>query len=271
MEITLWAVVVLYNVDIRETETYRSLLKQTKTDFNILFIDNSTVVNKNENYSQSANLKYISMEGNAGISKAYNKALEFLEDKATHVVWFDDDTHLPMNYIEVLYAALQNTTASVFLPIVISQNKIISPTRAREWKKYFATAADIERNKDQLTAINSGMCVALSIYENYRYDARIFLDYVDHLFMEYIRSQKVRVKILPVQLEQNFSLDTKGESASVKQRFNIFMNDVETAYADRMFQLLFIRLKYGIRISLTQKDPRFLLKALIGAKFKIRS
>lgn len=268
MDVIVYAVVVLYNVNIEDTETYHSLQKQTNSNFKILFVDNSTIVTSNAQYASNKGIDYVSMNGNAGISNAYNCAIEFLYTKANYLIWLDDDTTLPFNFIDMIIKQLDKQDIKVWLPLVTSNQRIISPTKPKEWNKYFSTVEEIENELPQVTAINSGMCVSMSCYETYRYDNRIFLDYVDHVFMEHVREKQYAIGLLPVELVQNFSMDTKGNTESVQQRFNIFMNDVATAYEGRTLHLFLIRLKYGIRIMLTQKDVRFFYRALLGKKFK---
>ena len=56
----------------------------------IIVVDNSTKDFNNEKETKANNWTYLSMNGNAGLSKAYNRALDYLKDEDGIVIWFDD-------------------------------------------------------------------------------------------------------------------------------------------------------------------------------------
>lgn len=267
MDLSTYVVIVLYNVNIVDSETYQSLQTQENKDFKILFVDNSTIPTKNFQYAEANQLNYLSMNGNVGISKAYNQALSYLKDRATYIVWLDDDTLLPRDFMLKLLEKQMESAADVLLPIVKSKSHIISPSRPREWRKCFTSREEVQKELPNLTAINSGMCVKMSCYEQFHYDERIFLDYIDHVFMEHVRESGLTIDLVSIELHQNFSMDMKQNSEGVQQRFNIFMKDVSVAYESHPMKCFIVRLKYGLRISMTQKDIRYVFKAIFRSYF----
>lgn len=77
----LFAVVVLYNTFVNDSITIKKLKSIHSHSINIVVVDNSTKDMKNEEETKANNWAYLSMNGNKGLSKAYNCALEYLKIK----------------------------------------------------------------------------------------------------------------------------------------------------------------------------------------------
>ena len=90
----IYAVVVLYNTSVANSSTCANLLKIKNHSVKVIVIDNSTIRNDNLELCIEYGFEYFSMKGNAGLSKAYNRALNYLRNKKGIVVWFDDDTNV---------------------------------------------------------------------------------------------------------------------------------------------------------------------------------
>lgn len=71
------AVVVVYNKNVSESITCDRLLKLNRNEVTLVIVDNSEKETTNDEYCRSRNIDYISMNGNKGLSKAYNRAVEF--------------------------------------------------------------------------------------------------------------------------------------------------------------------------------------------------
>ena len=215
-------VVVVYNKWCGESYTCQ-FLKNTKCppDF-VLVIDNSTKPIDNKSYCKENNWMYHSMKGNAGLTKAYNEAVSVLKDKTDVIVWADDDTHFPESYFESLGNYInQNQNANVFLPIVKSNDTIISPCLFSTKEMIIANSVDELANKE-ISAINSGMAVKMSLYDNYRYDEKYFLDYVDHDFMRWCRlNSKDFCVMKDINLEQTFFAQGTASKKAKLIMFNI--------------------------------------------------
>lgn len=220
------AAVVLYNQSCGDSPTCRTLLRPG-TGIEPLILDNSTRDMGNEAFCTAHGWRYLSMAGNAGLSRAYNRALELLTaEGADLVIWADDDTEFPENYPSSLAAAAENhPEAMVFLPLVMSGETIVSP--ALFGKYHIARAPSAEALSGRaITAINSGMAVRLKAYDHYRYPEEMFLDYLDHDFMRYCREKGFPTFLLrDAVLKQRFFADSRPDRASALRRRKIFEKD----------------------------------------------
>ncbi len=225
----IYPVIVTYNRACEDSPSCMALLRQGRP---ALIVDNSTRDCGNETFCREKGWEYLNMHGNAGISRAYNAALEQLRGRDGLVVWLDDDTELNEEYFAALeQAAQEDTQAEVFLPLVVSlgnQENILSPCLYGKYKMRRAENCGALRGH-ALSAINSGMAVRLRVYESYRYDESLFLDYVDHDFMAMCREKGLRIHVLEqTRLYQNFSGDSCPSYQQAMTRYNIFEKDFRT-------------------------------------------
>ena len=93
-------IIVFYNVHYKESPSYVDLLETVaykEGRLEIICVDNSVRDFKNEELALKYNHHYISMNGNKGISKAYNAAVNYLMEQDGEddlFVLMDDDTHI---------------------------------------------------------------------------------------------------------------------------------------------------------------------------------
>ncbi|MGG7198602.1 glycosyltransferase [Clostridium butyricum] len=208
----LFAVVLLYNTKIDESITCKRLIESECDNLEIVILDNSTKNMGNEAICENLNYSYISMNGNKGLSKPYNVAINYIlkEKKAKDddfIIWFDDDTKIDKEYFQVLNNDIENNKEiDIFAPIVYGQDGVIySPNNARYIKnKLVKDIEEIDRIK-KYNAINSCLAVKVSTYENYRYDEVLFLDQTDQNFFDDMRKLNKRFHTLHVKIDQNFS------------------------------------------------------------------
>ena len=99
--IKIEAIIVIYNKEIEMSVTYNDISNIKDENIEVCIIDNSTEKNNNLLYCNKNKIKYFSMNGNKGLSKAYNKAIDNLGDSDV-VVLFDDDTEINKKYFKEL-------------------------------------------------------------------------------------------------------------------------------------------------------------------------
>ena len=218
--------IVIYNKACQDSQTCSTIMQAKQTPDYMLIVDNSTADYGNEQYCKSQGWQYYNMKGNAGRTKAYNKAVSLMKEKADLIIWADDDTVFPENYCEELMRLAEgHPEDAVFLPLVKSGERYISPCIAGKYRVY--PIEDIDEIKDKpITAINSGMAVRTSLYNTYQYDETLFLDYVDHDFMRWCREHKKTFCIMQnVVLNQNFFTDSKPSRKAALSRYKIFSAD----------------------------------------------
>lgn len=204
-----FAVIVVYNKLIQNSVSISNLLEIQIDNLNIIVLDNSSREYAKQNSKLSENLKiqYHSMCGNAGISKAYNYALNILKDKNPDdiVIWFDDDTLVDKSYFDELNKRAWNLSYDIFVPVIYGQNGVIySPNKAGCLKGKYIKSIDQKIPYNKFNAINSCLAVRLRIYKGYKYDENLFMDCVDTKFFDDFRKFNLKYYVLPVKIYQNF-------------------------------------------------------------------
>lgn len=260
-----YAVIVLYNLNLDKSVTYNNLKKIKGHDIRIIVADNSTEKNSNELLCMNNNCMYLNMGGNVGLSKAYNRVLDKLKGKNGIIIWFDDDTNISQEYFDELAKnEYERNDIDIFAPIICGQDgKFYSPNEARFFKNKQLKNANDELNMKKFNAINSCTAVRLRVYENYRYNEKIFLDQVDHNFFEDQRELNRTFFKIPIVIDHNFSLKTKQESINkCWKRYEIMIPDF-LMYCSRSKTRSYLGvikvMGWGIRESINYKNPIFIL------------
>ena len=271
-----YAVVVLYNTTVEDSLTCKKLREIKKHDISVFIVDNSTKDMNNIEMAKKYGWTYMDMHGNVGLSKAYNKVLEKLKNEIGIIIWFDDDTNINQEYFDVLdKEANSNPDVSVFAPMIQGQDgRFWSPNEARFFKNKQLKNCEDEISNESFNAINSCTAVRLNIYENYRYDERLFLDQVDHSFFYDMRNRNIKFYKLNIIIHHNFSLKSKQKSIEdIKKRYEIMIPDYLTFCSKSVVRIMLGMIKvigWGIRESFNYKDISFILwcirKAFISLK-----
>lgn len=229
-----YAVVVLYNKEITESLSIKSLLTLEVPDVYLVIVDNSNdfYIGFNEAWAKNRELQYYSMGGNVGLSKAYNFALNLIRDKDGNdiVVWFDDDTPICDDYFKVLKEKAKDNSIDVFAPIIYGQNGIIySPNKVGLFKGKYIKSKDENIPFDKFNAINSCLAVRLRVYISYSYDETLFMDCVDTKLFDDFRKMNLNFSVLAVEIHQNFfQRDKDGNLEKYWNRFQIRIKDTVT-------------------------------------------
>lgn len=218
-------VIVLYNKPISEINAFNYLLDCMYVN-QVTICDNSDIPElkkANQEFDKSS-IQYIDMGGNKGLPKAYNAALEV--NTSRFICFFDDDTAFPETYFSKVFDHISSECKSdIYLPMVFSGDELLSPcenagSRIKPIKKPYDFLS-----VDHISAINSGMVVKSSVFRKYRYCEWLFLDNVDHAFMDYARANNFSITVMKdIILHQAFSrhaYDKNGE----KKRFCIWRKD----------------------------------------------
>ena len=277
MNIDYFAVVVVYNQSVDDSDTCKLLREIKNYNITVVIVDNSIRENNNKVLCEKYGWVYLTKGGNVGLSKGYNMALDYLADKVEDgcVIWFDDDSHITQGYFDELNCILINTDAEIIAPVIIAQNgKIYSPNESRFFKNKQLRKSSDSLNLKRFNAINSCTAVRLSVFQNYRYDERIFLDQVDHNFFRDQRSQDRRFYKMKAIINHNFSLKSKMPSMdAVKNRYSVMIPDFFVYCSKSKTTLLLGKIKvfgWGIRESYKYRDWSFLTWCLQEAKKTIK-
>lgn len=221
MALSIVAAIVVYNKKIEESITCRNILKICDEAVEILVIDNSTHDFQNKNYCSQKNIEYISMNGNKGLSKAYNVAIDRCKEKRKDVVvLFDDDTEVTEEYFNKLKDALNTyPDFDIFAPIIYGQDGIIySPNEYNFMRNHFIKSPNQEVAQEKFNAIASCLAIRMKVFENYRFNEKLFVDQVDQNFFYDQRKKNVKCKKIDVKILQNFY--QRGEALTPKSGWN---------------------------------------------------
>lgn len=221
------ALIVVYNQSLCDSKTFNTIKEITEID--LIIADNSTKDFGNENIAKQSGCTYISMNGNAGLSKTYNKVLSTLDKRSGLICLFDDDAQVGQNYFDALKkAANEYADINIFVPIVKDRVGILSPCIIRGISVSRAKNVD-SIPQDAISVINSGLAIRLKVFEDYQYDEGQFLDYIDHAFIkDTVNHDKRQIYIMDnVEIIQRFSGSEKSSRVADKARYMIFKKDVE--------------------------------------------
>lgn len=220
------ALIVVYNQSLCDSKTFNTIKEITEID--LIIADNSTKDFGNETIAKQSGCTYISMSGNEGLSKTYNKVLSTLDKRSGLICLFDDDAQVGQNYFDALKkAANEHADINIFVPIVKDRVGILSPCIISGIS--VSRAKDIESiPEDAISVINSGLAIRLKVFENYQYDEGQFLDYIDHAFIkDTVNHDKRQIYIMDnVEIVQRFSGSEKSSRVADKARYMIFKKDV---------------------------------------------
>ena len=222
-------VVVIYNNDIEQYYSeYKKILNYKANK--VYFIDNSDNVDiqtKNLKYCQKISLSYYSMFGNKGLSVAYNKAIDNIQE-ANYIVFLDDDTEITQEYFDCLYSNF-DLKKDVYIPYIIAQNKkIYSPNEAGYFKNKLIKAGQIPSHN--INGIMSCTAVKYSLIKKIRFDERLFVDQVDQLLFDKFRQYDAEIKILNVIVKQRFHQREKMDPQKAWNRLKIRLRDLSVYY-----------------------------------------
>jgi len=208
------------------------------------------------------------MNGNAGLSKAYNRALEYLRPIAkpnSLVMWLDDDTEVTREYVEMLQdEAEKETKCDIFMPVIIGQDGVFySPNEGGFMKSKFMKKPNDEINMSKINGINSCLSVRYRVFNSYRYTEDLFMDLTDNQFFDDMRERNASIMIVRTVIHQKFfQRDYEANIDSVINRFRLRITDFMIYARKKGFRYLLLALvkSYGWGIMTGKKfnSPRIL-------------
>lgn len=226
--VNIKCVIVIYNMQCEDSRCLVSILKLKTQKLNLIVCDNSNVSlfkKNNREFCEENHIEYIDMQGNHGLSRAYNKALTKVE-KNEWVVLFDQDTRISNNYFVELEKSV-NTYPHIYIhvPIVKSEKLLMSPSLASKYKVSKTTITKPGLYTD-ITAINSGMAINRKVFTRVgKYNEEIFLDYLDHYFIRQYKKEYDQIALFNCVLNQEFSNNDHSNITRDLTRFKIYKDD----------------------------------------------
>ena len=198
------AAVVVFNKEISETITCQKI-KDIDADIDILVLDNSEKVTGNTEYCKNNGIRYISMNGNKGLSKAYNAAVRNSLNSDV-IVLFDDDTEVSKEYFDVLRKSLNRyPDVDIFAPIIKGQDGVIySPNEFNFLRNHFISDPRQKISQNSFNAIASCLAIRMRVFDGYRFNEKLFVDQVDQFFFCEQRKLGRKFRKLNVEILQHF-------------------------------------------------------------------
>lgn len=126
---------------------------------------------------------YIACPENFGLAKVYNTVSAQVPGDLLLIL--DQDSILPDGFLETLDREVSSNPASnLFLPVVESNGRCVSPGRLRVFKgKHVSAPQQGVRSPTNVLAISSGMVIRYGYLQQPRFDERLTLYGIDTRFM----------------------------------------------------------------------------------------
>lgn len=207
--------VVIYNKEMVNSATLSSLKKQKNTA-----IDNTTIIlNIHDNSKNSCfdaevisclkkcyEVTYVHTPGNTTLRDIYNARIKELQHDDV-LLLLDDDTDLPLNYIQVLQANIvEYKNVSLFSPKVMVNGKLYSP-----YKSYSFISRPLNCIKPGVVEpsnhafINSGLaiCGRFFIESGFRYPEKVDFYGTDTIFSHFFRKRESAYVLMDITIEHD--------------------------------------------------------------------
>lgn len=223
--------------------------------------DNSTLSKiklNNALYARKNKITYIDMEGNKGISRAYNAAVRIAN--AGIVCIFDHDTMIPSEYFDKVKSKIDANGRGIYIPRVYTSVRLVSPLR------FFGCAILTYGNTSRVdlkrcSAFNSGMAITRDVFDQIAYDESLFLEWVDHAFCRDAHRAGIPFFYLEdLCLQQDWSRENSDlRNALIREK--IQRRDLLNFYSNGMVEKIYGRLYAAyrvLRLSIQYKTTAFI-------------
>lgn len=224
MTFKVLAVIVLYNENLEDSLTYRSLLSQ-RADIDLFVWDNSPCSQRIPEIN-GRSIIYIHAPENRGLSYAYNKASEYaFVNNYPWMLLLDQDTNFDKDYLSVLEKKIiEYPDVKLFCPVhQLSDGYFLSPVKCYYRFSHISNCKVVGQiNLKKYAIINSGLLVDLALFKSVGgYNEKAFLDYSDYQFIERV-SKLCRYAVCVNSIcIQSFSNDIHDLN-KLKKRFKLF-------------------------------------------------
>lgn len=204
------AIIVIYNKNIKDSITCRSIKDINDFNIEVVIVDNSEVDFHNNEVCKSLGYTYISMNGNKGLSKAYNVGID--KTQSDIIILFDDDTFVNKDYFYVLNKAVNDyPEVDIFAPIVYGQDGVIySPNEFNFLRNHFIDNPNQPISQNKFNAIASCLAIRRRVFDNYCFDESLFVDQIDQYF--FCEQRKLNRKFLKLNVEIHQNFYQRGEN-----------------------------------------------------------
>lgn len=209
----IYAVIVLFKKKLGDSITFRTIVKaieESGINIRMLIYNNSpSYSDVNLEVPTNIGLEFENDNENSGVSKAYNLAAYNAQKLgAKWLLLLDQDSELPVDFFKVFIKAQRsNKHVDLFVPVVMSAGKIISPAT---YIMYRGLIKDRIRpgihNLGSLALINSCSFISVKSFAlTGGFHSEINLDFSDVYFFGKLKTIVRSVYILDVVCQHGFS------------------------------------------------------------------
>ena len=233
--IQLLAIVVLYRTTPDESAAFKTLQEATRhisasqIDIKIFLFDNSPQAHPPSTLAD--NTQYYAAGYNAGLSTAYNWALDQAESSGSSwLLLLDQDTFLPPDFFESLAPQLQVHDASpevvAVVPFVRSGGVIISPKSVGFFGLRPLRKPCRRIHGEEIMAINSGTVLRCEFVRSIGgFNCKYWLDYLDHWLFREIHISKKSVYVSHTILDHALSVQNYRHDVSPERYRSILAGE----------------------------------------------
>ena len=228
-------VVVLYNIDYRATNAYRTLLSQSDVR-HILLYENSPEP-QNQCYESPA-VCYYHDAANGGVSAAYDYGADLAAKlgDVDALLLLDEDTQFQPDYLSRLQAAMtQHPDISLFVPQVLyAGEEPFSPIHRGLRIKRGALLGEGSYSLKRYLPVNSGACIRLSAFRQIGgYNPLIRLDFADFDFFSRLAEVSATFYRVDSVARQSFS-NEETQVDKLFRRFQFYLEGARVARYNRL-------------------------------------
>jgi GT2 family glycosyltransferase len=210
-------IIVLYKCKAENSKTIRSLANiaisrpELFNKLNIIIYENGKSIN--ENINLPFEFSYICDDKNLGLATAYNFCLKAAVDSSAEWIGiFDQDTYIPINFIDVLYKGIHSldpySDIVALVPRMFYKNYFFSPSKVmlgglhRPISKLFSGIAKIE-----ISAVGSCSFLKVSFLNQINgFNLNFPIDSLDRWIFFTIFKMRKKVFVLSIDVEHELSI-----------------------------------------------------------------
>ena len=255
------SVVVLYNVDFRETNAFRTLLGVQEVRQILLYENSPEPLNLRY---EDENVFYYHDAHNGGVSAAYNYAAE-LAGKIGDVealLLLDEDTQFQPDYLHKLQSAIEHhPDISLFVPQVLyAGDEPFSPIHRGLRRKRGAMLKEGRYSLKHYLPVNSGACILLSAFHKAGgYHADIRLDFADFDFFSRLGEMSEMFYCVDSIARQSFS-NEETQVDKLFRRYQFYLEGAKAAQKNSLIsKIVTIEvLRHALALTYRTRSLRFL-------------
>ncbi len=243
----LYIAIVMYNKKMSDCLSRYSasrLLERYGSDkTRIIIVDNSEPTfdrgdeNELKEIVSKHGIAYICPGENIGLSKAYNKALEYalhdsVDTSKDFLMLLDDDTSLSYEYMHELYEVYKDESSkdsdiNVITGLIESGGRPMSPIYRFVFSYHEKNCITEPGVYQDASCISSGMAVRLNALEKVGgFEESLFLDMIDYTLMYRLSCHDLNnMMVINAHLQQSFSGRETKDRRQVMNRYNIYTKD----------------------------------------------